>query len=71
MVGTRTVPAQATASARGTAAQATDKVRESGALEKAQEAGEQVRRNPAPVAAVLAATALVVGVILVVRGRRR
>jgi cobalamin biosynthesis Mg chelatase CobN len=67
----RHAAAQATASARGTAAQATDKVRESGALEKAQEAGEQVRRNPVPVAAVLAATALVVGVILVVRGRRR
>jgi ElaB/YqjD/DUF883 family membrane-anchored ribosome-binding protein len=62
---------QASASARGTAAQATDKVRESGALDKAQVAGDQVRRNPVPVAAVLAAAALVVGVILVMRGRRR
>jgi cobalamin biosynthesis Mg chelatase CobN len=66
----RQAAAQATASARGTAAQATDKVRESGALEKAQGAGGQVRRNPIPFAAVLAA-AVVVGVILVVRGRRR
>jgi len=67
----RHAAAQATASARGTAVQATDKVRESGALDKAQVAGDQVRRNPVPVAAVLAAAALVVGVILVVRGRRR
>jgi cobalamin biosynthesis Mg chelatase CobN len=67
----RHAAAQASASARGTAAQATDKVRESGALDKAQVAGDQVRRNPVPVAAVLVATALVIGVILVVRGRRR
>jgi cobalamin biosynthesis Mg chelatase CobN len=67
----RHAAAQATAGARGTAAQATDKVRESGALEKAQSAGEQVRRNPIPLAAVLAAAAMVIGVILVVRGRRR
>jgi cobalamin biosynthesis Mg chelatase CobN len=67
----RQAAAQATASARGTATQATDKVRESGALEKAQGAGDQVRRNPVPFAAVLAAAVVVVGVILVVRGRRR
>jgi ElaB/YqjD/DUF883 family membrane-anchored ribosome-binding protein len=67
----RQAATQATASARGTAAQATDKVRESGALEKAQGAGEQVRHNPIPLATVLAATALVIGVIMVIRGRRR
>jgi cobalamin biosynthesis Mg chelatase CobN len=67
----RHAAAQATASARGTATQATDKMRESGALEKAQGAGDQVRRNPVPFAAVLAAAVVVVGVILVVRGRRR
>ena len=67
----RHAAAQATASARGTAAQATDKVRESGALEKAQGAREQVRRNPVPLAAVLAAAVAVLGVILVIRGRRR
>lgn len=67
----RQAAAQATANARGTAAQATDKVRESGALDKAQGAGEQVRSNPVPFAAVLAAAAVVVGVILVLRGRRR
>ena len=67
----RHAAAQASANARGTAAQATDKVRESGALDKAQGAGEHVRRNPVPFAAVLAAAALVVGVILVVRGRRQ
>jgi cobalamin biosynthesis Mg chelatase CobN len=67
----RQAATQATASARGTASQATDKVRESGALEKAQGAGEQVRRNPIPLATVLAAAAVVIGVILVIRGRRR
>lgn len=66
----RQAAAQATASARGTAVQATGKVRESGALDKAQGAREQVRQNPLPFAAVLAAAALVVGVILVIRGRR-
>jgi cobalamin biosynthesis Mg chelatase CobN len=67
----RQAATQATATARGTAVQATDKVRESSALEKAQGAGEQVRRNPISLAAVLAVAAVVVGVILVVRGRRR
>jgi cobalamin biosynthesis Mg chelatase CobN len=67
----RQAAAQATANARGTATQATDKVRESGALEKAQGAGEQVRRNPVPFTTVLVAAAVVIGVILVIRGRRR
>ena len=34
-------------------------------------AGEQVRRNPIPLVAVLAGVAAVVGVILIVRGSRR
>jgi hypothetical protein len=53
---------QAAASARGTA---------NGAGVKAQDATEQVRRNPIPLAAVLAGVVAVVGVILIVRGRRR
>jgi hypothetical protein len=60
----RAVASQASATARGTASQATDKVRDSGAT-------DQVRRNPIPLAAVFAGVAVVVGVILIVRGRRR
>jgi hypothetical protein len=56
---------------RGAAVQATDKARESGALEQVQGAGEQVRRNPVPAAAVLAGLVALVGVILIIRGRRR
>jgi cobalamin biosynthesis Mg chelatase CobN len=67
----RSAAANATATARDTAAQATDKVKESGALDKAQGAREQVRNNPVPLAVVLAGLAAVVGVILIVRGRRR
>jgi hypothetical protein len=52
---------------------ATDAVRQAtaGAGDKAQVAGAQVRRNPVPLAAVLAGLAAVVGVILIVRGSRR
>ena len=50
---------------------ASDKVRETGALEKAQDAREQVRRNPVPFAAVLAAGVALVGIILIVRRRSR
>ena len=50
---------------------ATDKVRETGALDKAQDAREQVRRNPVPFAAVLAAGVALVGIILIVRRRSR
>jgi len=50
-------------------------VRDSGALDKAQDkalvAREQVRRNPVPFAAVLAAGVALVGIILIVRGRRK
>jgi len=60
----------AAASARGSAAQATGKVRESGALDKAQVAGDQVRRNPVPFAAVLVSVVAAIGVILIIRGRR-
>jgi hypothetical protein len=67
----RQAAVQATASARGTASQATDKVRESGALEKAQGAGDQLRRNPIPLGTVLTAAVVVIAVILVIRGRRR
>jgi cobalamin biosynthesis Mg chelatase CobN len=61
----RTVAAQASDKAKGTAVQ----VRESGALDKAQVAREQVRRNPVPLVAVLGVAALV-AVILMVRRRR-
>jgi len=67
----RQAAVQASASARGTATQATDKVRESGALEKAQGAGDQLRRNPIPLGTVLTAAVVVIAVILVIRGRRR
>jgi cobalamin biosynthesis Mg chelatase CobN len=56
---------------RGTAVQATGKVRESGTLEKAHDAGQRVRRNPVPLAAVVAAGAAIVIVLLIIRGRRR
>jgi len=62
---------QVAAGARGTAATATDKVKESGALDKAHEAGDQVRRNPVPLGAVLLGVVAAIGVILIVRGRRR
>jgi ElaB/YqjD/DUF883 family membrane-anchored ribosome-binding protein len=62
---------QATDKVRDTAHQAGDKVRESGALEKAQDAGERVRRNPVPVAAVVAAGAAILIALLVIRARRR
>jgi cobalamin biosynthesis Mg chelatase CobN len=52
----------AAAGVRGTAAQAGD---------KAHDAGGQVRRSPVPLAAVLVGVVAVVGVILIVRGRRR
>jgi ABC-type transporter Mla subunit MlaD len=65
----RTAAVQAGDKARGTAVQATDKVRESGALDKAQEARAQVRNSPVPL--VLAGVAALIGVILIVRGRRR
>jgi methyl-accepting chemotaxis protein len=61
----------AAAHARGTAELATDRVNGSDAVERAYDVREQVRRNPITYAAVLAAAAAVVGVILVLRGRRR
>jgi len=67
----RGVAAQATDKARDTAGQATGKVSESGALDRAGEAGRQVRENPIPLVAVLAGLAAVGGVILIGRGRRR
>ncbi len=50
---------------------ALDKVKESGVLDKAQDARTQVQRNPIPFAAVLAAGVALVGIILIVRGRRK
>ena len=70
----RTATAQAgdkVAVASDKVAVATEKVKESGALEKAQEARTQVQRNPIPFAAVLAAGVALVGIILIVRGRRK
>ncbi|GAA2498338.1 hypothetical protein Ahu01nite_037580 [Winogradskya humida] len=61
----------ATSQAGDKVALAQDKVRESGALDKAGEAREQVRRNPIPFAAVVAAGVALVGIILIVRGRRK
>ena len=63
----RGVTAQAADKARDTAGQ----VKESGTLDRAGQAGRQVRENPIPLGAVLAGLAAVVGVILIVRGRRR
>jgi len=61
----------ATSQAGDKVSPAIEKVRETGALDKAQEAREQVRRNPVPFAAVLAAGVALVGIILIVRGRRK
>jgi cobalamin biosynthesis Mg chelatase CobN len=63
--------ALAAGSVRETTAQAGDRVRESGVLDKAQEARAQVRRSPVPFAVVLAAGVALVGIILIVRGRRK
>jgi cobalamin biosynthesis Mg chelatase CobN len=61
----------ATGAVRHTADRAGEKVAGSGALDRAYVAREQVRRNPVPLAAVLVAGAAVVGLILILRGRRR
>jgi ElaB/YqjD/DUF883 family membrane-anchored ribosome-binding protein len=76
--------AEATEKVRDAALAASERVRHaagqagSGARTAAAEAGdtahdtaEQVRRNPIPVVAVLAGVVAVIGVILIVRGRRR
>jgi hypothetical protein len=69
--------AEASGRVRDAALVASDKVRHvaSSATDvadaKAHDATEQVRRNPIPLAAVLAGVATVIGVILVLRGRRR
>jgi len=43
----------------------------SGALDRVQDAGVRMRRNPIPFAAVLAAGVALVGIVLIVRGRRK
>jgi len=48
-----------------------DRVKELGALDRAQDAGVRMRRNPIPFAAVLAAGVALVGIVLIVRGRRK
>jgi cobalamin biosynthesis Mg chelatase CobN len=67
----RHVAAQAGVAARGTAEQATDKVKDSSVLDRAEGTRQRVRRNQIPIAAVVAAAVAIVGVILIVRGRRR
>jgi cobalamin biosynthesis Mg chelatase CobN len=71
---------EATEKIREAAVAASDRVRHAGASarvaateagDEAEDAVEQVRRNPIPVAAVLAGVVAVIGVILIVRGRRR
>ena len=61
---------QATESAKGTAVEAAGKVREGTPGELAHEATARVRANPLPTMLVFAGVAAVVGVILIVRGRR-
>lgn len=56
---------------RGIAEQATDTVADSGTLYQSQGARERLRRNPAALAAMVATAVAIVGVILVIRGRRR
>lgn len=67
----RDAAAVASGRVRTVADQATDKARESGALEKAEQARAQVRNSGVPVPLVLAGVAALIGVILIVRGRRR
>jgi O6-methylguanine-DNA--protein-cysteine methyltransferase len=62
VVAVRGAASGAAVSAKDTAGQAGGQV---------QVVGEQVRRNPIPLFAVLAGVAAVVGVILIVRGSRR
>jgi cobalamin biosynthesis Mg chelatase CobN len=71
---------EATEKVREVAAAASGRVRHAGASarvavaeagDQAQGVSEQTRRNPIPVAVVLAGVVAVVGVILIVRGRRR
>jgi cobalamin biosynthesis Mg chelatase CobN len=72
--------AEATERVREAAAAASGRVRHAGANarvaaaeagDQAQDVTEQARRNPIPVAVVLAGVVAVIGVILIVRGRRR
>ena len=61
----------ATGKVRSAAGQAGDKARTAVDDPHVQEAKAQVRRNQVPIAAVFAGVAALVGVILIVRGRRR
>ncbi|GAB1641716.1 DUF3618 domain-containing protein [Krasilnikovia sp. MM14-A1259] len=61
----------ATDAVREAAQSATGKVRDSGAMDVAHEAGDQVRRHPFPVGAVIAGAVALAGIILIIRRRRR
>ncbi len=66
----REAAADATGRARGTATDAVERVRTTHPAELAQDVGARVRANPVPAVLVFAGLAAVVGVILIVRGRR-
>jgi ABC-type transporter Mla subunit MlaD len=61
----------ATDKVRAAAGQAGDRARTAVDDPKVQDAKAQVRRNQVPIAAVFAGVAALVGIILIVRGRRR
>lgn len=61
----------ATVKVRAAADTAGEKARTTVAQVQESDAADQVRRQPVPLVAILAGVAAVVGVILVVRGRRR
>jgi hypothetical protein len=56
---------------RAAAEQAGDRARTTVAQVQESDTADQVRRQPVPLVAILAGVAAVVGVILVIRGRRR
>lgn len=61
----------ATAQAGDKAAVVGDRAKELGALDRAPDVGVRMRRNPIPFATVLAAGVALVGIVLIVRGRRK
>jgi vacuolar-type H+-ATPase subunit I/STV1 len=67
----RDAAAAATGRVRTVTAQAAEKVSDTDPRELASTAQERVRQSPVPVALVFAGVVALVGVILIVRGRRR